>query len=314
MSKQTHAEDNNDKRAEHVSLQSLQSTHKSWFTFVRDPLDHFLSGYSECGFRSSRNIKVHELPAWNESDYNRRIVAYLEKVQQSSGWLPCELHSYPQVNSLLNPVNGQFYAQLKAIGDVQEMPAFLPRITGFAYNYNKTLGNDATTNHIKVNYFPARKDLLSDETLQKICRYIALDYYFFDYEPPRACQQRQQQQQQQQDGSILITPQPQPTGQLQRLQQSQKEQERIRDADQKVKMKIEIAAKRQKVKEQQLKLQEQLKQEQQLILKQQPQQQLSNNKRKETQQQQRQQQRQARSTGANNNNNNNQKIAVRAVK
>ena len=240
MQKQAHADVHDTmQRAEQVSIQSLQSTHKHWFTFVRDPLDHFLSGYSECGFRSSRNIKVGELPVWNESDYNRRIVEYLDKVQQSSGWLPCELHSYPQVNSLLNPVNGEFHAQLQAIGDVTEMPTFLERITGFAYNSNKSAGNDATTNPIKVHYFPAHKDLLSNETLQKICRYIALDYYFFDYEPPLACQAH--------DG-ILLTPQAQPAGQLQRLQQNSKEQEGIRKADQKVKMKLEIAAKRQKTK------------------------------------------------------------------
>lgn len=259
MQKQANLEDNNDKRADQVSIETLQKTHKQWFTFVRDPLDHFLSGYSECGFRSSRNIKVSELAAWNESDYDRRILAWLNTVKQSSGWLPCELHSYPQVNSLLNS-KGQFHPQLKAIGDVQEMPAFLDRITSFAYNHNKTAGNDATTNHIKVNYFPARKDLLSDETLQKICEYISLDYYFFDYDPPMACTREDMLKD---DGYILLTPQAQPEGQLQRLQQNQKEDERKRKADQQVKLKFELDAQRQKKLQ---KRQEQLKQKQQQLV------------------------------------------------
>lgn len=170
-------------------------------------LDHFLSGYSECGFRQYRGAAKNggKIPAWNESDYDHRVSDWLDEVKQSG---MCERHSYPQVSFLLNG-NGQFYPQIKAIGDMKEMSTFLEQIAEFPYNHSIGTGRNATQNELKMKHFPSRKDLLSTETIQKICQFVALDYYFLDFEPPVACQ------------GIITTAQPQPEGQLERLQQQQ---------------------------------------------------------------------------------------------
>ena len=61
--------------ARHQELELLNSTamNGTWFTFVRDPLDHFLSGWAECGYRfHQRNQTDALLPP--DADYNDRIL------------------------------------------------------------------------------------------------------------------------------------------------------------------------------------------------------------------------------------------------
>jgi Sulfotransferase family len=186
-----------------VAIEDIQN-HSEWISFVRDPIDHFLSGYSECQLRYY--AKNHgPLPAWDEADYDRRIREWLHKVQSKTQIYVnmCTLHSFPQANFFLDPQRGRgskLYANIKAIGDMSELPALLERIATFPYNYSQPSSNVAATNRIKMQYYPARRDLLSNATLRAICRFVSLDYHFFNFQPPDTCQQP----------GVLVTPQHRP--------------------------------------------------------------------------------------------------------
>ena len=61
------------------------------------------------------------------------------------------------------------------------------------YILNKVLdggGRISTNNPIKMKYFPTHKtiQLLSNCTIQAICRYVMLDYTMLDYTLPEPCQ------------------------------------------------------------------------------------------------------------------------------
>ena len=60
-------------------------------------------------------------------------------------------------------------------------------IIGLQYNESTKRSNIASENEIKSQYFPRNASLLSRRTIQDICRYIALDYYLFDFDPPAPC-------------------------------------------------------------------------------------------------------------------------------
>jgi hypothetical protein len=112
----------------------------------------------------------------------------------------CPLHSFPQANFFIDPVRRNLYPKIKAIGDMSELPVFLERIAKFPYNYTRGSSRVAKDNAVKMQYFPARRDLLSNQTLLEICRFVSLDYYFFDFQPPDVCKQH----------GILVMPQKRP--------------------------------------------------------------------------------------------------------
>jgi hypothetical protein len=194
-------------KAPQVSVQDMKNR-SQWMAFVRDPVDHFLSGYSECQFRIHEKRRVSELPAWNPTEYDRRIKVWLKEVKDTTQIekIDCHIHSFPQANFLIDKDTDEFYPKVKAIGDMHELPAFLETIAKFPYNHTQGRSRVATDNHIKMNYFPNRRDLLSEQTLQEICKFVSLDYYFFDFVPPDACNK----------GDVLLTPQQQPPLEKQR--------------------------------------------------------------------------------------------------
>ena len=51
------------------------------------------------------------------------------------------------------------------------------------------IGNEAAENDVKTRHFPRAPELLSDDTVRDICRYLALDYYLFDFRPPVPCRE-----------------------------------------------------------------------------------------------------------------------------
>jgi Sulfotransferase family len=188
-------------KGKQVSVQELENRSK-WMTFVRDPIDHFLSGYSECRFRTHEKRRVNELPAWNPAKYDHQIRVWLKEVKDATriDKIDCHIHSFPQANFLIDKESKQFYPRIQAIGDMHELPAFLETIAKFPYNYQQGRSRVATENHVKMNYFPSRRDLLTEHTLQQICKFVSLDYYFFAFEPPAVCKT---------DNSILLTPETQ---------------------------------------------------------------------------------------------------------
>jgi len=160
---------------------------------VRDPIDHFLSGWAECG-------KKHFSPMKNLIDlnasYDDRVRAWLDCVRYGSNkcalkprLLSCRAHSNPQATFLfLNETTFEWDPRYDIIGDLSEMPGLLNMIS-FPYNASITKRNEANVSEITTQYFPRDKSLLSERTIQDICRYVALDYYLFDFNPPEPCQE-----------------------------------------------------------------------------------------------------------------------------
>jgi len=171
-------------RAGHVPQWSVGN--RSLMTLVRDPIDHFLSGWAECGYRC-----FDEMMNLTTSDaYDDRVTAWLQYVQSPKS-KPClkrvMLHSMPQANYLWEGDSKfEWDGKLDLVGDLDELPGLLELID---VHYNESLkkGNVAKGNEIKNRYFPRNKNILSNSTLKSICSYVALDYYLFSFEPPLAC-------------------------------------------------------------------------------------------------------------------------------
>lgn len=187
----------------HVPLRKVvKSGNYRWFAVVRDPLEHFLSGWSECGHRQRKGRrKKAGLPPdgpmdWNETirapslllDYDTRIAQWLDEVEtkSKSAWT-CAMHGFPQVNYMLTKFTGEIFSQLEFIGDLQELPAILEVMVGFPYNATIATGRNASSDAFLRHYYPRRIDWLGNTTLRRLCDFLAIDYYLLDYPLPDAC-------------------------------------------------------------------------------------------------------------------------------
>ena len=168
-------------RSKHVPLWGLADRHI--MVAVRDPIDHFLSGWGECGMR---NPDVMVQP---NRTYDERIREWLRWIKKPRSCprkdyvcSRCVKHSYPQANSFVSTN----LKRLDLVGDLRELDKLLGLI-GFRYDASKGVGRNATESVVKVDHFPKRIDLLSNSTLIDLCRYLAFDYYLLDFEPPEPC-------------------------------------------------------------------------------------------------------------------------------
>jgi hypothetical protein len=146
-----------------------------WFSFVRDPIDHFLSGWAECGDRTKTT---------SDKPYDGRIREWLEETK-NAGEYHCSTHSLPQANFLLDS-KGELDKRVEFIGDITEMVQVLG-LAGFQYDPSRGEGRVSSKNYFKLVHYPTRKDMISDETMRKICEFVAIDYFLFDFEPPEVC-------------------------------------------------------------------------------------------------------------------------------
>lgn len=157
-------------------------TIKLWVTVVRDPIDHFLSGWGECGDRGQIDN-----PVPLNKPYDVRIRAWLEEVRSKrTATLTCSMHSNPQVSYMVNR-EGEFHPKLAAVGDLSEFKDFSIHIGHFDKWQDGVIGRDSTTNEVKKNDYPKHRELLSDTTLLELCEFLKLDYYLLDFEPPAIC-------------------------------------------------------------------------------------------------------------------------------
>ena len=154
-------------------------------TVVRDPIDHFLSGWSECGFREALQ---DQRETDNTTTYDERIQSWLKVVEGRRKSVGCRPHSYPQANFLLDTDGSNTYESLDLIGDLNELPQVLG-LAGFEYNYSIPIERNSSENEVKEKLYPKRVDLISDDTMKQLCRYLALDYYLFDFTPPMVCRE-----------------------------------------------------------------------------------------------------------------------------
>ena len=176
------------------SLNETEIQKREWVAFVRDPIDRFLSAWAECGFRQMetspeyKGIGSHTVLNWLDAEYDFRVRAFLNEVRDFTfpePVLSCHTHAHPQANSMINR-SGKIDDHVKIIGDLSELRPVL-EIAGFTEFSDKVKSRDASSNKIKAENFPAKRELLKDETLLEMCRFYAIDYYLFDFDPPAVC-------------------------------------------------------------------------------------------------------------------------------
>ena len=208
------------------SMEYFEQNNYLFFTLVRDPIDHFLSGWSECMYRrypeESKAIQAMNMNKAKDAAadttmeqneklqyvlYNEQIRKYLKQTKQAtkeqSGYIsPCETHSFPQINFLLtnhtsttitnpnpNHNNHIFRNDLILVGELVEIESILKDILHFSKYYNSSnTGRIASENNVKSKYFPSKRNWLSNSTLIVICHFVLYDYYFFNYTLPQVCQ------------------------------------------------------------------------------------------------------------------------------
>jgi len=169
---------------------SSEVDNRKLVTVVRDPIDHFLSGWAECG---SRSKNPDENPHFTlDTGINERIGSWLDSLEDQiaspkQGADPCLPHSFPQSSFMLNPNKlDSISPNLEMIGDLRELNAVLT-IANFTIPPNSARARSASDNPKKVERYPRDMRLLSDQTVNRICEFVMLDYLLFDFEPPSAC-------------------------------------------------------------------------------------------------------------------------------
>lgn len=162
---------------------------------VRDPIDHFLNGWAECGSRffdvmmnlTKSNSTTNAItPTYN--DQVAMWLFYQDHSPHKDRLRACGSHSAPQATFLFKSRSEfEWEPKIDIVGDMQEIPGLL-KLLGRPFNDSIPNERVATRDNIKQRHFPRNISLLSDQTLQGICRFVALDYYLFDFEPPYSCQ------------------------------------------------------------------------------------------------------------------------------
>ena len=161
---------------------------RAWVALVRDPIDHFLSGWAEDGVREPKIELKHNVT----QDYDKRVHDFLQVVKGSI-W-PTMIHSvrtyaFPQASFMMDD-NGRLYDNLMVVGDLTEMQTVLEDVVDFQKWKDGTIGRNASANDYKQKVFPSRRDLLSDETILDLCDFLKVDYFLFDFEPPAICTEK----------------------------------------------------------------------------------------------------------------------------
>lgn len=163
---------------------------------VRDPIDHFLSGWAECGKRGSEEA-AHFQNDFSTLSYDERILQWLIVVKENESKCKsnkCCIHSYPQVNFLSARKSNLTFSldpRITVIGDLKELPHLL-EFVGFAYNLSIPSGRTAASDQLKNEKFPKRRNLISNRTCLELCRFLILDYFLLDYPLPPACEALQE--------------------------------------------------------------------------------------------------------------------------
>lgn len=158
---------------------NIYQTHKL-FTFVHDPIEHFISGYNECAARGSFVFK-----AANES---LQVADYLSTTY-ATNW--CAHHLVPQIQYLLfNRDNKQskplqFFDSIKYIGDKSDLKNFF-LTHKLPWNDSKI---DRELSPMKDKLGALRIKNLSPAMVLSICDFVKIDFCFLNYEPPPICRE-----------------------------------------------------------------------------------------------------------------------------
>ena len=95
----------------------------------------------------------------------------------------CRIHSLPQINFMVR--GGKLWSNLALVADLSELWDVLEMLE-IKFDNKKPLERTAKDTP-KEKFFKIKMEKLSNETVLMICEYVALDYCFFDFEPPEIC-------------------------------------------------------------------------------------------------------------------------------
>ena len=190
------------------------------FTFVRDPLDHFISGFSEITFRfnqtqNHRHSTECSMPplscySWAAPWLNaaQRARAFVEDFAWGKLNSPCcdatretELHVMPQVAFMMDALGGRLsmpVQQIDVLGKLEFIQEDWPRVAaaarGLPAQYPSEERFHESSDAFSGNEFrTAMEDLLqndssiSQETRDAFCHQLRYDYSCFGYMPDRVC-------------------------------------------------------------------------------------------------------------------------------
>jgi len=179
-----------------VSKYNVELQSRTWFTFVRDPISHFFSGWQECEYRKyygaepvDRNIlpknNLNEFKKMMKIPFDKKIRKWIHALNSYEGirGQDCRVHSLPQINFMVRC--GKIWRNLALVADLSELWEVLEMLD-IQHDEKKPLKRTAKDSPKDV-YFKIKTEELADETLLMICNYVALDYCFFDFEPPKIC-------------------------------------------------------------------------------------------------------------------------------
>eukprot|EP00980_Cylindrotheca_fusiformis_P008314 scaffold1739_cov109-Cylindrotheca_fusiformis.AAC.6 len=178
-----------EKQVSHRAIPKYRIKNKTLIATVRDPLDHFLSGWQECGKRYKKEMGW-KMPV---ESYDKRIRTWLNTTIEMGHGTSCKrrlsclcaIHSLPQSNFLLTN-DGVIDPQVRIVGDLSELRGFLA-LVGVRYQDAKGDGRDASLDSFKNTYFPRKAHLISNSTMRNLCEFLKVDYFLFDFEKPEAC-------------------------------------------------------------------------------------------------------------------------------
>jgi len=148
-----------------------------FFTFVRDPIQHFISGFIEC---SSRQDPV----GFKFRPTAKSLSSWLGHTRSRNGHGCCQ-HSMPQARFFLNGSStSQLLDKVGFIGDMAGMQDF------FVAQGLQWIPNQTALRHYpsKDAYWSLTSpNSLKPNLLFRICKYVKIDYCLFDFEPPAIC-------------------------------------------------------------------------------------------------------------------------------
>jgi len=190
------------------------------FTFVREPLDHFISGYSEIASRfhetlHRRHHTMCSMPplscySWAAPSLTaeQRARAFVEDFASGKLNSACcdatreaDLHVMPQTAFVMDALDGRFgtpVQRIDVLGKLESVKEDWSRVVaaarGLPAQYVSDERFDESTDASSGDEFrTAMEDLLrndssiSSETRDAFCHQLRYDYTCFDYKPDRMC-------------------------------------------------------------------------------------------------------------------------------
>jgi hypothetical protein len=180
-----------EKQAHSKAVSRSRVGNRTLVAAVRDPLDHFLSGWQECGKRFRTYMEGSKT---SDEEYDGRIQQWLNRTKSLARGeksckkilsCQCAIHSLPQANFLITKAT-IVDPNVRLVGDLHDLPGLLA-VAGFQYDNSKALGRNALSNVVKQKHFPRKEHLIANDTMRSICEFLSLDYFLFDFELPGPC-------------------------------------------------------------------------------------------------------------------------------